>query len=57
MRADSKAVVLRFNEVVRSAVSEEALEGFFEVTTRINQLISEKRIYPIPEESTAGEHQ
>lgn len=56
MRGDSKNVVLRFNEVVRAAVSEEALEGFFEVTSKINQLISEKQIYPIPEKIQSGEH-
>ncbi len=56
MRGDSKNVVLRFNEVVRAAVSEEALEGFFEVTSKINQLISEKQIYPIPEDVRAGNH-
>ena len=56
MRADSKNVVLRFNEVVRSEVSEQALDGFFEVTSKINQLIAEKQIYPIPEDISAGEH-
>ena len=56
MREDSKNVVLRFNEVVRSEVSEQALDGFFEVTSKINQLISEKQIYPIPEDISAGEH-
>lgn len=54
MRADSKSVVLRFNEVVRDEVGPEALEGFFEVTTKINQLISQKRIYPITE-NVSGE--
>lgn len=44
-RNDSKNAVLRFNETVRAHVSEEKLEGFFEVMETINQLISEKRIY------------
>lgn len=44
-RDDSKAVVLRFNEMVKSNVSEEKLNSFFEVTELINQLISEKKIY------------
>ncbi|MDX1327164.1 MAG: MarR family transcriptional regulator [Arenibacter sp.] len=45
-RDDSKAVVLRFNETVRSHVSEEKLDAFFEVTELINRLVSEKKIYP-----------
>jgi DNA-binding MarR family transcriptional regulator len=44
-RNDSKAAVLRFNETVRANVSEEDLNGFFEVAETINQLISEKNIY------------
>lgn len=44
-RKDSKDVVLRFNDVVKSKLSEEKLEGFFEVIEVINKLISEKKIY------------
>ncbi len=44
-RKDSKDAVLRFNETVRTHVSEEKLKSFFEVTETINELISEKCIY------------
>ena len=44
-RNDSKATVLRFNEVVREHVSDEKLDTFFEVTDIINHLIAEKKIY------------
>ena len=44
-RADSKDAVLRFNETVRQHVSEEKLDGFFEVMETINQLVTEKSIY------------
>lgn len=44
-RDDSKKVVLRFNETVRSHISEEQLNSFFEVTEVINELISGKKIY------------
>jgi len=44
-REDSKRVVLRFNEAVRREVSQEQLEGFFDVIATINQLIAEKKIY------------
>ncbi len=44
-RNDSKDVVLRFNDVVKSHVSKEDLEGFFIVAETINRLISEKKIY------------
>ena len=44
-RNDSKDVVLRFNEVVRSNVTKEDLNGFFSVAETINKLISEKKIY------------
>ncbi|SHI97909.1 MarR family winged helix-turn-helix transcriptional regulator [Pseudozobellia thermophila] len=43
-RNDSKNVVLRFNETVRSRVSQESLDGFFEVMNSINEMISEKII-------------
>ena len=44
-RADSKDVVLRFNETVREHVTQGQLDGFFSVVGTINQLISEKKIY------------
>jgi DNA-binding MarR family transcriptional regulator len=44
-RKDSKDVVLRFNEVVRSQLSEEQINFFFEVMETINRLIGEKKIY------------
>ena len=44
-RNDSKDVVLRFNEIVRSNVTKEDLRGFFAVAETINKLISEKKIY------------
>ncbi|MBT9188421.1 MULTISPECIES: MarR family winged helix-turn-helix transcriptional regulator [Zobellia] len=44
-RNDSKNVVLRFNETVRNHVSEEKINGFFEVMETINELIAEKTIY------------
>jgi DNA-binding MarR family transcriptional regulator len=44
-RKDSKDVVLRFNEVVRSQLSEEQINCFFEVMETINRLIGEKKIY------------
>jgi DNA-binding MarR family transcriptional regulator len=51
-RMDSKDVVLRFNEAVRHETTEEELEGFFAVIGKINQLISEKKIYRKEKEST-----
>lgn len=44
-RNDSKDVVLNFNEAIKSKVSEEKLNAFFEVTETINRLISEKKIF------------
>ena len=44
-RNDSKDVVLRFNDVVKSQVTEDQLEGFFEVIEVVNKLINEKKIY------------
>ncbi|MEZ4971172.1 MAG: MarR family transcriptional regulator [Flavobacteriaceae bacterium] len=44
-RNDSKDVVLRFNNVVKTYVSKEKLDTFFEVTEVINKLILEKKIY------------
>lgn len=44
-RKDSKDAVLQFNETVRANVSQEKLDGFFEVMEVINQLVSEKNIF------------
>ena len=44
-RTESKDAVLRFNEVIKLNVSEEKLQGFFEVTETINKLIADKNIY------------
>ncbi|MGS2763299.1 MarR family winged helix-turn-helix transcriptional regulator [Sinomicrobium sp. M5D2P9] len=41
----SKAVVLRFNEVIKDSISEDKLEAFFDVIDIINNLIVEKKIY------------
>lgn len=43
-RNDSKNVVLRFNETVRSRVTQDSLNGFFEVMGSINEMIVEKNI-------------
>ncbi|MDG1573459.1 MarR family winged helix-turn-helix transcriptional regulator [Robiginitalea sp. M366] len=45
MRANSKEVVLRFNEAVTGNVSPGDLQAFFRVMDTINTLISEKKIY------------
>ncbi len=45
-RKDSKDAVLRFNDVVKANVSQDDLHIFFDVLENINQLISEKNIYP-----------
>lgn len=44
-REISKEKVLRFNEAVRSHVSETQLNHFFEVTDTIVQLINDKKIF------------
>ena len=44
-RKDSKDAVLRFNDVVRSHLSGQQLDHFFEVTDVINRLILEKKIF------------
>ena len=41
----SKQTVLRFNEAVKSEISEEHLNIFKEVTTSINTLINERKIF------------
>lgn len=45
MREQSKATVLKFNEVVRQNISEEKLNHFMEVAEVINDLITEKKIF------------
>lgn len=45
MRKQSKATVLKFNEVVKQNISEEKLNHFMEVADVINDLITEKKIF------------
>lgn len=45
MREQSKATVLKFNEVVKQNISEEKLNHFMEVAEVINDLITEKKIF------------
>ncbi len=45
MRGQSKATVLKFNEVVKQNISEEKLNHFMEVADVINDLITEKKIF------------
>lgn len=45
MREQSKATVLKFNEVVKQNISEEKLNHFMEVADVINDLITEKKIF------------
>ncbi|WP_417602009.1 MarR family winged helix-turn-helix transcriptional regulator [Owenweeksia hongkongensis] len=44
-RADAKQAVVRFNEVIFSAVPEQKLEIFFEVISKVNELITNRKIY------------
>ncbi len=44
-RNDSKDVVLRFNDVVKSELTKDQMEGFFAVIETVNKLIAEKKIY------------
>ncbi len=44
-RETSKASVVRFNEAVREQITDEQLKHFFEVTKKINQLVSDKSIF------------
>ncbi|WP_417362991.1 MarR family winged helix-turn-helix transcriptional regulator [Galbibacter sp.] len=41
----SKEVVFKFNDAVRAHVSPEDLKGFYKVTSIINELVTEKKIY------------
>jgi hypothetical protein len=45
MRGQSKATVLKFNEVVKQNITEEKLNHFMEVADVINDLITEKKIF------------
>ncbi len=45
MREYSKQVVIRFDEAVKEAISEEELEVFKKVTNTIMELINSKKIY------------
>ena len=45
MREFSKSVVKTFDNVVKSEISEEKLSIFLEVTEKINDLVSSKKIY------------
>ncbi|GAB1309506.1 MarR family transcriptional regulator [Urechidicola sp. KH5] len=44
-REVSKKSVIRFNEAIRTVISEEKINHFFEVTEAINELISKKAIF------------
>lgn len=44
-RRVSRETVIRFNEVIRQTISVEKLDVFFEVITKINQLIDSKSIF------------
>ena len=45
MRKVSKGHVIQFNNTIREHVTEKELEGFFNVTSKINKLIADKDIY------------
>lgn len=45
MRKISKGHVIQFNDSVIKTVTEKDLEGFFNVTSAINRLITDKEIY------------
>ena len=45
MRKVSKGHVIQFNNTIREHVSEKDLEGFFNVTSKINKLIADRDIY------------
>jgi DNA-binding MarR family transcriptional regulator len=44
-REISKRIVIQFNKTVKEQITDDQLRNFFEVTNKINQLISEKIIY------------
>ena len=45
MRKFSKSHVYQFNNVIREYITEQELESFFKVTSTINKLIADKKIY------------
>ena len=45
MRGKSKETVLKFNETIKKNISEEKLNHFMEVAEKINDLITEKKIF------------
>ena len=45
MREVSKGHVFQFNNTIREYINEEELENFFKVTSTINKLITDKRIF------------
>ena len=45
MRKVSKGHVIQFNNTIREQVSDKDLEGFFNVTSKINKLIADRDIY------------
>lgn len=47
MREFSKSHVYQFNNVIRENVSDEDIESFLRVTTTIQKLIAEKKIYEL----------
>ncbi len=44
-RRVSRETVIRFNEVIRQSIAVDKLDTFFEVVTKINQLIDSKTIF------------
>jgi DNA-binding MarR family transcriptional regulator len=42
----SKTTVLKFNDIIKEHISEEKLKHFMEVSEIINELISDKKIFP-----------
>ena len=44
-RSDAKEAVVTFNEVIYSEIPEQKLKTFFEVITKINELITNRKIY------------
>jgi DNA-binding MarR family transcriptional regulator len=41
----SKQTVLKFNEIIKTTISDEKMKHFIEVADTINELISEKKIF------------
>ena len=44
-RADAKEAVVTFNETIHRAIPEDKLQSFFEVISKINELITNRKIY------------